>query len=75
MDNTFKYQMLARLQRDCEYYLGNGMRNEKHLHYLNVNNQISEMKKLYNSFADSEKPEWLTMDQIEDYEKRMVFTN
>lgn len=30
------YTMLSRLQRDCEYFLGNGFGNEKNLYYLNV---------------------------------------
>lgn len=70
-DDSFRYQMLARLQRDCEYYLDNGSRNIKHLHYLSVDDQITEMEKLYNSFTDSEKPHWLTIEQIRDYENRM----
>ena len=30
------------------------------------------MKKLYNSFPDDQKPEWLTYEQILDYEKAMI---
>ena len=30
-DATFRYMMLDRLRVDCEYFLGNGNRNEKHL--------------------------------------------
>lgn len=29
------------------------------------------MKELYNSFADNEKPEWITIEDINDYEKKM----
>ena len=32
----------------------------------------TQMKKLYNSFAEDQKPEWLTWDNILHYEKLMV---
>ena len=66
------YQLLGRLQMDCDYYLGYGNRYEKHLWAGNVKDQIEKMKELYNSFADDEKPEWLTYDDILNYEKEMM---
>ncbi len=30
------------------------------------------MKELYNSFPDNEKPEWLTYEQILQYERLMI---
>jgi hypothetical protein len=39
---------------------------------LDEKEQIENMKAIYNSFPDEDKPEWLTMDQILEYEKRMV---
>lgn len=30
------------------------------------------MKKIYNSFSADEKPEWLSMEKIEDYKKQMT---
>ena len=74
MSNRFNYMMLGRLQSDCEYFLENGQRSEKHLWAGNVADQIKEMKKIYNKFVESEKPEWLTLEQIEDYEKEMIKT-
>ena len=71
-DNKFKYQFLSRLQQDCLYYLGFGGRNKKHLHYLDEQEHIDNMKALYNSFSDSEKPEWITLDDIVMYEKEML---
>ena len=65
----YKYMILSRLQMDCEYFLGFGNRNKKHLFFGNVNEQINEMKKLYNELE--EKPRWLTLEQIEEYEKEM----
>ena len=72
MDNRFNYQMLGRLQSDCEYYLGYGNRNNKHLWAGNEQEHINEMKKLYKSFTDDKKPEWLTWEDILNYEKRML---
>jgi len=66
------YMMLSRLQMDCEYYLGFGNRVEKYLWGLNVPDHIAEMKKLWNSLPADAKPEWLTMEQIETYEKDML---
>lgn len=68
----FQYQMLSRLKSDCDYFLGYGNRYEKHLYYKNVMEHIEEMKKLYNSLPDNEKPEWLTWDDILNYEKLMT---
>ena len=64
--------MLSRLQSDCEYYLGNGNRCKKHLWAGDEKKQIKEMKKLYNELPDDQKPEWLTHEQILDYEKEMI---
>ena len=64
--------MLDRLRTDCEYFLGNGNGQEKHLYYKNVEKHIEEMKKIYNSFSADEKPEWLSLEKIEDYNKQMT---
>lgn len=68
-DPEFNYQLLDRLKSDCEYFLGNGNRSEKHLWAGNVNDQIAKMKEIYNSLE--EKPEWLTMEQINEYAEKM----
>lgn len=70
--NSFNYMLLGRLQSDCNYYLGHGNRYAKHLWAGNEQRQIDKMKELYNSFPEGEKPEWLTWEQILDYEKLMV---
>ena len=72
-DDTFRYMMLDRLKTDCNYFLGNGNRNEKHLWAGDVDKQIKLMKDLYNSFE--EKPEWISMQDIENFEKQMKETN
>ena len=43
-DDIFKYQLLSRLQSDCEYYLGNGNRNKKQLWAEDEREQIEVMK-------------------------------
>lgn len=65
----FSYMMLSRLQSDVEYYLGHGNRNERHLRGESVDAHIAEMKRLWNSLKV--KPEWLSMEDILEYEKNM----
>jgi hypothetical protein len=60
--------MLSRLQSDCDSFL-NGTRNEKQLWAGNVDDQIKEMKRIWNALK--EKPQWLSMEEIEEYEKKM----
>lgn len=74
-DIEFKYRLLSRLQQDCKYFLGNGNGTEKHLWAGNVDDQIKMMKDLYNSFSDNQKPEWISMEEIEGYEKEMKSFN
>lgn len=70
-DDSFKYQLLDRMKGDCEYYISNKENDENnHLWGKSAKDHIEYMKKLYNSF--DEKPEWLTMRDIENFEKRML---
>ena len=64
-----EYRLLSRMKRDCEYFLGAGGRAEKHLWAGNVREQIAKMRELYDALP--EKPEWLTMEDIERYAQRM----
>lgn len=68
---NFRYMMLDRLRQDCEYYLGNGNRHAGHLWAHNEVEQIENMKALWNTFEPEDRPEWLTMEQIDDYARRM----
>ena len=68
------YRMLSRLKMDCDYFLGNGNGYEGHLYYKDVNEHCDEMEKLWNSFAEEDKPEWLTMEQIKEYREKMLKT-
>jgi hypothetical protein len=71
-DNKFKYMLLSRMQSDCNYYLGYGNGCVDHLWASTVERHIAYMKALHNSFAESEKPQWLTMEEIEKYELEMI---
>lgn len=64
--------MLGRLQQDCLYFLGNGNGREKHLWAGSVEEQISEMRKLLDRFSPADKPEWLTLEDIDKFEKEMT---
>lgn len=70
-DEKYRYMLLDRMRSDCAYFLGNGNRHAKYLWAGNVEDQIADMKMLWNSFKPCEKPEWLTMEDIESLEKRM----
>ncbi|MDD3875414.1 MAG: hypothetical protein PHT69_02220 [Bacteroidales bacterium] len=69
--NEYDYMMLSRLQSDADYYLGYGNRNEKVLWALNVDDHIKEMKNRWNALPEDKKPEWLTMEDILEYEQKM----
>ena len=71
-NNSFKYQLLDRMRSDCLYYLGNGGRKKKHLWGLSESDHIECMKLLWNSFNENEKPEWLTWEDLIDFENQMM---
>lgn len=71
LDEKGRYMFLSRMQQDCGYFL-DGHEYNKFLWAGNVEDQIKYMKWLYNSFPKNKKPEWISMEEIEDYEKRMA---
>lgn len=66
----FRYMLLDRLRQDCDYYLRIGG-SANCLWADDEQDQIDAMKALWNSFPDEDKPEWLTMEQIEEYAQKM----
>lgn len=68
-DDVYRYQMLGRLISDCEYFLENG--NANRLWAKNIDDQIKEMRKIYSSFEDGQKPLFITDEIISNYEKSM----
>jgi hypothetical protein len=67
-DTKFRYMMLSRLQSDCKYFIQT-MPCVKYLHQPTVDEQIKLMKELWRALP--EKPEWLTLEEIEAYEIEM----
>ena len=70
-DLRLRYMLLSRLQSDCEYYLNYGNRFPGCLWAGNEQKQIEVMIKLHESFNKDEKPEWLTMEEILENDKKM----
>lgn len=70
-DQEFRYMLLDRMRTDCAYFLGYGRGCCRHLWAGNVTDQIGYMKTLWESFPADGKPEWLTMEQILEHERRM----
>lgn len=75
--STYDYQLLERLKSDCDYYLGAcvdfGMdmtAAQKNLWAGNIEAQVSKMRELYDKLP--EKPDWLTMQDIDRYEHDML---
>lgn len=69
-DEGYPYAMLDRMKSDCEYYLGYGNRSSKYLWGEEPKQHIEIMKAIYNRLDP--KPEWLTIDKINEYEKNML---
>lgn len=66
------YRMLGRLRSDCEYFLNYGRGHVKDLWAGDVAGQIAEMRRLWNGLPEDAKPEWLSADEIDAYEERML---
>ena len=62
------YMILSRMQSDNDYFLNHP--HIKHLWACNVTDQIDTMKSIWKNLTD--KPEWLSWQEILDYEKKMI---
>lgn len=69
LEKEQNYNMLKRLRSECESYLHTG--NLYDLYYRAVGSQIEIMEETYNSFSEEEKPEWINLEDIKNYEKKM----
>lgn len=75
-DTKYQYMLLGRMQMDCKYYISNKDKvNDlegisKHLWAGTPEKQIEYMKAIWNNLE--EKPEWLSMEDIEKFEKEMA---
>jgi hypothetical protein len=63
------YMMLSMYKSRVEFFLDWGKGNVKELKEESIDAHIEEMKSMWNSLV--EKPEWLTMKQIDNYHERM----
>lgn len=71
------YKLLDRMASDCDYVLHiveeqlcSFPQAEKHLWAGDVSTHISTMRKLYSSFPADKRPDWLSSEQIDEYERR-----
>lgn len=70
-DESYPYMLLDRMRSDCEYFLGNGNRHPKHLWATEgAEAHIQYMKYIWEYLP--EKPEWLTMEEIEKFAELMI---
>lgn len=68
-DNKFKYQMLDRLRTDCEYFLGNGNRQEKHLWAGNINKQIEKNPLKIKVFIEYSETQYYKKNEVYSIEQ------
>lgn len=69
----FAYMILSRMKSDCEYVIlhkEHGIR-EQHLWAGSIESQIENMLKTWDWFAEDEKPEWLTREEILKFAEQM----
>ncbi len=71
-DPEFRYQLLARLEQDCKYFLGNGGRHPKYLWASTPEEHIEYMKGIWNGFPEEGKPEWLSWNDILKFQGEML---
>ena len=68
-ENCFNEQMMFRLVSDCKYYLGHGGRDKNALWAKNEEDQIFEMRRIYNHFVV--KPRGITDEDIRLFDLAM----
>lgn len=69
-EKRFRYMMLDRMRQDCEYYLRIGG-SANVLWAGDEKRHIQNMKDIWNSFDENDKPEWLTMEEINEFARKM----
>ena len=66
----FDYMMLSRMKSDCEYYQTSEHYN--HAHCSTIEKTIADMKARWEKLPEDLKPEWLSWEQILEYEKKFT---
>ena len=64
----FDYMMLNRMQMDCKYY--DSAEHYNNSHASTIRQTIDRMKEIWNKFPEDLKPEWISLEEIEGYEKK-----
>ena len=74
--NMNRYMLLDRMRSDCSYYIAHEMTCPPVYNHLwahhNPAAQITYMKYLLDSFPADEKPEWISYQDIENFERIMI---
>ena len=65
--DKYNYMLLDRMVSDCKYAVNN--RTLNCLWDGTIDDHIKTMKAIYNLFDNSAKPEWINLEQIENYER------
>ena len=75
----FQYMMLGRLIEDCRAFFGDGRgdrsmdcryHNECFIWGSSIKHLVSRMKELWNQIPEDIKPEWMTWEEVEEFEKQ-----
>lgn len=71
-EKSFKhcYMMLSRMQSDCKYY--NSASSYNHAHWQTAEEMIASMKEYWNKIPDDLKPDWISWEEILEYEKKFT---
>ena len=72
MPDDERYSLLDRMQQDCKYYLTFGKYDPSVLWAKNTVKHIKIMFAIWESFPLDQKPEWLTIKQLNTYGDMMI---
>lgn len=67
----FNYMLLSRLQLDCNALLAGSIKSNK-IWGMTIPAHIAKMKELLDNFPNDKKPEWISLNDIEDFEISMI---
>lgn len=72
-DYSYDYSLLDRLRVDCNYVINHKVKRPGNILWgETIEHHIETMKELYNSFPDDKKPQWISIDDIDNFEKTML---
>ncbi len=70
--DKYKYRMLSRLKSDVDYVLGAGGPGAiRQMWARDADGQIAEMRRIMSELHPADRPEWLTFDDIDRYERQL----